>query len=245
MRSGPARSPRGEQATDGRSTPHSGPPGGPASQAPALSQSAVWHWRRPPDSQSVDRDFGHDARSMRRRSATSIASCWVTKSPSARRLMCVSTATACGERRGESGSLPFLRISGATRHKPGDGSCPTLSSAHAAIPRRSSYEVSSWLLSASGGTSVARGIHSTHRTEPKPLDAEEDLVGSLCPDEGLGTFIADGDVVEDGRLERACAAMGPAANLLLRQQREPAFHEIQPRCPRRREVQMIAGCRAS
>jgi hypothetical protein len=56
--------------------------------------------------------------------------------------------------------------------------------------------------------------------------AVEDLVGCLRPQEGLGVPIRDLDVLPDGRLEFAGAAMHVPAQLLVGKRGERAFDEI-------------------
>src|SRR5262249_48933083 len=70
--------------------------------------------------------------------------------------------------------------------------------------------------------------------------AIEDLVGRLRPHEGLGVAVCDVDVLTDGGLELASAAMDTPAELLLRQRREPALDEVGPREAGGREMQMKA-----
>src|SRR5262249_41428647 len=73
----------------------------------------------------------------------------------------------------------------------------------------------------------------------KPRDAREDLIGRLGPLEGPRLVVVDLHVAINGRLEVARASMDAAAQLLIREQPEPAFDEVDPRRPLRREVQMI------
>ena len=70
----------------------------------------------------------------------------------------------------------------------------------------------------------------------KPGDTREDLVRTLGPHEGLGLFVADVDEFPDGAFELAHTAVRAPPNLFGRQFSEPAFHEVQPRTVRRREV---------
>src|SRR5258705_2239779 len=72
----------------------------------------------------------------------------------------------------------------------------------------------------------------------KSRDALEDLIRGLRPDERLRLFVADRDKPRDRRFEFASTAMHAAANLLLRQRGEPAFHEVDPRGAGGREVQV-------
>src|SRR5262245_29099231 len=69
-------------------------------------------------------------------------------------------------------------------------------------------------------------------------DALKDLVGRLRPHEGLGMAVGERDVAADGLLEFARAAVDAPTQLLLGERGEPAFDEVDPRGPRRREVQM-------
>src|SRR6516225_7418136 len=73
----------------------------------------------------------------------------------------------------------------------------------------------------------------------KPRDARENLIGRLGPSEGPRLDVVDLHVAIDGRLEVPGAAMDSAAQLLVREQREPAFDKVNPRRALRREVQKI------
>jgi hypothetical protein len=75
----------------------------------------------------------------------------------------------------------------------------------------------------------------------KAGDTREDLIGRLGPHEGLRSLVIHGQVVVDGRLEVARAAVNATAELFLGEQREPALDEIDPGRALRREVQMIPG----
>jgi hypothetical protein len=57
----------------------------------------------------------------------------------------------------------------------------------------------------------------------------ENLVGGLRPDKGLRRVVGDHEVLANGGLQGADTAMGAAFNLLLAEQREPAFDEVEPR----------------
>ncbi len=74
----------------------------------------------------------------------------------------------------------------------------------------------------------------------KAGDAREDLVGGLGPDEGGRGGVVRVDEGADRRLQLREAAMHAAANLLVRQLREPALHEVQPGPVRRREMHVEA-----
>jgi hypothetical protein len=54
-------------------------------------------------------------------------------------------------------------------------------------------------------------------------------------------LIGVGNVGSNGHVERVPAAMNPTPQLFLRQQSEPALHQVQPGGTRRREVPMEAG----
>src|SRR5262245_26879566 len=74
----------------------------------------------------------------------------------------------------------------------------------------------------------------------KARDAFEDLVGGLRPHERLGIAVGELDVPADGHLELAGAAVDAPTQLLLGERGEPAFHEVDPRGPRRSEMQVDA-----
>lgn len=75
----------------------------------------------------------------------------------------------------------------------------------------------------------------------KSSDARQNLIGGFRPHKALGLRIGVGHVRPDGSFERLRAAMPPPTpQLLLRQQREPAFHEIEPGGAGRLEVHMEA-----
>jgi hypothetical protein len=65
----------------------------------------------------------------------------------------------------------------------------------------------------------------------KPRDARENLVGRLGPPKGPRLVVVDPYVATDGRLEVPGAAMDAAAQLLVREQGEPAFDEVDPGGP--------------
>src|SRR5438270_13196562 len=75
-------------------------------------------------------------------------------------------------------------------------------------------------------------------SQAKSLDAGEDLVGRLDPDERLGLFIVGGEVEPDCVLESAGAAMSAAPKLLLSQGGEPPLDLIDPGGIGRREVEV-------
>ena len=72
----------------------------------------------------------------------------------------------------------------------------------------------------------------------KPRHVGENLIGGLRPNEGTRRLVGDGEVVSNGRFERAHAAVGAPLDLFLGQQSEPPFDEIQPRGTGRREVEV-------
>src|SRR5437867_1280868 len=74
----------------------------------------------------------------------------------------------------------------------------------------------------------------------KARDARQNLVGRLLPHEGLRALVRDLDVAANGGFQLTRTAMDASANLLLRQGREPALDGIDPRAPRRGEVDMEA-----
>ena len=74
----------------------------------------------------------------------------------------------------------------------------------------------------------------------KACDARQDLIRGLRPHKRLGASVGERDIPTDGGLQLAGTAMHAAAQLLLRERREPALDEIDPRTPRRREVHMEA-----
>jgi hypothetical protein len=75
----------------------------------------------------------------------------------------------------------------------------------------------------------------------KAGDTREDLIGRLGPHEGLRSLVIHGQVVVNGRLEVARAAVNATAELFLGEQGEPALDEIDPGRALWREVQMIPG----
>ena len=74
----------------------------------------------------------------------------------------------------------------------------------------------------------------------EPCDARQDLIGAFRPDERLAGGIAGVEELPDGGLQPPHAPMRPTAELLRRQFREPAFHQVEPRRLGRREMQMEA-----
>ena len=54
------------------------------------------------------------------------------------------------------------------------------------------------------------------------------MSSAVGPHEGFGSLVREGEVALNGRLQLAGAAMDAAANLFLREEREPALHEVQP-----------------
>src|SRR3990172_5196096 len=74
----------------------------------------------------------------------------------------------------------------------------------------------------------------------KSAHAGEDLIRRLQPDEGLGVFVAGGEVDADGVLELAGAAVRPAAQLLLGETGEPALDLVDPGRVGGREVHVEA-----
>lgn len=75
----------------------------------------------------------------------------------------------------------------------------------------------------------------------KSGDAQEDVFGRGCPDEGRGVFVVCGKVVGDGLLQVANASERAAANRLGGDFGEEAFDEIEPRGPRGGEVNVPMG----
>ena len=71
-------------------------------------------------------------------------------------------------------------------------------------------------------------------------DGLEDGIGCLGPDEGLGLVIVGLDEGGDIGLELIDAAMDAALDLLIGEQREPAFDLVEPGGAGRREVEVIA-----
>lgn len=61
----------------------------------------------------------------------------------------------------------------------------------------------------------------------KPRDAGEDIVGGLGPAEGPWGLVGDGQVLPNRGFEGPDTPIGPALDLFLRQQREPALHEVE------------------
>src|SRR4029453_11413959 len=74
----------------------------------------------------------------------------------------------------------------------------------------------------------------------KARHARQDLVRGLGPNEGRGPVVRELDVPPNGGFQLPRAAMDAAADLLLRQRSEPALDQVDPRAPRRREVDMEA-----
>ena len=74
----------------------------------------------------------------------------------------------------------------------------------------------------------------------KACHARQDRIRGLRPHKRFGASVGELDIPTDGDLQLAGTAMHAAAQLLLRERREPALHEIDPRTPRRREVHMEA-----
>src|SRR5262249_19079284 len=70
--------------------------------------------------------------------------------------------------------------------------------------------------------------------------ASQDIVGGFRPHKGLGMAIRQADVRSDGLFELSRASMDTAAQLLVREGRKPALHEIDPRGAGRGEVKMHA-----
>ncbi len=66
------------------------------------------------------------------------------------------------------------------------------------------------------------------------------MVSGLGPDEGFGRTVVEFEVLADGVLQFAGAAMDAAAQLFFGEACEPAFHQVEPRGAGRREVQMEA-----
>lgn len=60
------------------------------------------------------------------------------------------------------------------------------------------------------------------------------------PDERSRVLVIDGKVIADSAFEFGRAAMRPALDLALGEQREPAFHQIEPGAGRRRAMQVEA-----
>ncbi len=68
------------------------------------------------------------------------------------------------------------------------------------------------------------------------IDLIQDRVYLLCPDEWLGVFIVDSDVIVDGRDEFLNACECAATDALPCDLAEPALYEIEPRRARWRKV---------
>lgn len=64
------------------------------------------------------------------------------------------------------------------------------------------------------------------------------FVSRFGPDESLGMLVMCVDVVSNGCFKFTGAAKYAASNLFFREQREPAFHQIDPGSSGRGEVQM-------
>jgi hypothetical protein len=67
-----------------------------------------------------------------------------------------------------------------------------------------------------------------HRSLSEAGNAREDLIGTLRPDERLAVRVVRVDELADGGLEFAHTAVYHPAQLLIRQLREPALHEVEP-----------------
>ena len=65
-------------------------------------------------------------------------------------------------------------------------------------------------------------------TLAKAGHAGQDFVSGLGPYEGLGVFVGDIQVAVDGSLQFGAALMHAPAQLLFREQTEPALHQVQP-----------------
>ncbi len=62
----------------------------------------------------------------------------------------------------------------------------------------------------------------------KADDVGQYLVGGFGPDKWLGVFIGNVQVAVDGRFQFTAALMYSPTQLLLREQRKPPFHQVQP-----------------
>jgi hypothetical protein len=62
-----------------------------------------------------------------------------------------------------------------------------------------------------------------------------------CPDEGVWMTVVEFEVVGDGVLQFAGAAMDAAAQSFLGETSEPTFHQVEPGSARRREVEMLGA----
>ena len=71
-------------------------------------------------------------------------------------------------------------------------------------------------------------------------DCLEDGIGCLDPDEWLGVVIVGLNEGSNVGLELIDAAMGAALDLLVGEQREPAFDLVEPGGAGRREVEVVA-----
>jgi hypothetical protein len=71
-------------------------------------------------------------------------------------------------------------------------------------------------------------------------DAGEDFVSGLGPDEGLGRVVGNSEIVSNGGLQFAHAAMGTAPDLFVGRGSKEPFHEVDPRGAGGREVEMEA-----
>ncbi len=74
----------------------------------------------------------------------------------------------------------------------------------------------------------------------KSRDLGQDLVSRFRPHEGPWRVVRHREVLANGGFEGADASMGAALDLLLAQECEPTFDEIEPRSAGRREVQVKA-----
>lgn len=79
------------------------------------------------------------------------------------------------------------------------------------------------------------------RALTKALDALQDVIGRLGPDERLGILIADLDIASDIAFQLDDALVRGSLDLPLREQREPSLDLVEPGAVRRREVEVEAG----
>jgi hypothetical protein len=73
------------------------------------------------------------------------------------------------------------------------------------------------------------GLVWARRAQAEASDAGQDLVSRLEPREGLGLGVGPGDEDLDVMLEIGDAAVNPAPDLLVRQERKPTLDLVDPR----------------
>ena len=88
--------------------------------------------------------------------------------------------------------------------------------------------------------SISRSAMRCQGALCEPRDARQNLVGAFRPNERLAVGIAGVEELPDGSFQASHAPMRPGAELFVRQLREPAFHQVEPRRVGRREMQMEA-----